>query len=278
MRPADNMADYQPKNTAAGNEAALRLMMDDPLEAKMPALVAYVQFGIDKIHAIYLGQRWPDGGGHQPGHYLPCAFAAVMLDLDRAKELLREADFFHGSRWFYRGQDGRVLWGGPGDERRYWTYIASGKGNRSIRDPYGWIDGGKVSQGAYQVITTQSHKGEILATHLMPALKEAWNPTEWKMMQEYTDRWVTVGQWALPDPAAPFDGTPENYGVTYGPDAARPGQPIAGGGRFPASHGAHKDGGQYRSAYVAAMWDAYRAAADKAEAAPAGTDGAAPAP
>lgn len=264
MRPQDNMMDYQPKNTPAQNEAVLRLMMNDTIEAKMPALIAYVQFGIDKIHMIYLGHTWPDGGGHQPGHYVVTAFAAVMLDIEKAKQVLRQAEFFHGSRWFYRGKDGLVLWGGPGTEEGYWRYVMTQDGNRSIRDPYGHIDGGKVSQGAYQVITSQSHKGEILATHLMPALKDAWNMKEWQMMKEYTDRWVAVGQWAAPDPVAPFDGDVKNYKVTFGPDPQNPGMAIQGSGRFPESHGKHKDAGQYRSPYVAAMWDAYRAKAEKA--------------
>ena len=261
LRPADNMADYFPKNTAAQNEGALRLMMNDDVKAKMPALIQYVQYGIDNIHTISLGQTWPDGGGHQPGHRIVPAFAAVLLDIPWARQLLREATFFHGSEWFSRGQNGLVLWGAAYPEKNYWNYIATGKGNRSMKDPYGYIDGGKVTEGAYQVITSQAHKGEILCTHLMPVLKEAWNMTEWEMVKEYADRWVTVGQWAKPDPVAPCDGKPGNYGVTYGPDPKNPGRPIPGAGRFPQAHGRNRDGGQYRSAYVAAMWDAYRAQA-----------------
>lgn len=260
-RPQENMADYQPKNTADQNNAALRLMMNDPIAAKMPALIQFVQFGIDKIHTIYLGQTWPDGGGHEPGHRIVAAFAAVLLDLPKAKEVLREANFFHGSRWFYRGEGGVVLWGCPGSEKGYWEYIMGKGGNRSNKDPYGFIDGGNAPGGAYQVITSQSHKGEILATHLMPTLKEAWNLQEWTMLKEYTDRWVTVGLWTQPDPIAPYDGKPENLGTTFGPDPRNPGKGILGAGRFPAAHGKWKDGGQYRSPYVAAMWDAYRAKA-----------------
>jgi hypothetical protein len=258
LRPADNMDDYQPANTPAQNEAALRLMMNDTLTDKRPALINFVQFGIDKIHTIYLGQTWPDGGGHQPGHLIVAAYAAVLLDLQQAKDVLRAATFFHGTRWFYRGRDSRVLWGGSGTEYNYWNYIMTGSGNRSIKDPYGYIDGGKAPEGSYQVITSQSHKGEILATHLMPALKDAWPATEWAMIQEYADRWVNIGQWTQPDPIAPYDGNPANYGVTFGPDPNNPGMAILGSGRFPATHGANKDGGQYRSLYVAAMWNAYR--------------------
>jgi len=263
LRPQDSMSDYQPANTPAYNEGALRLMVNDDIKEKMPALIKYIQHGIDKIHTIYLGQTWPDGGGHQPGHRIVPAFTAVLLDLPHAKQMLREATFFHGSRWFWRGKNGMVLWGQPSSEKAYWDYIIAGRGNRSNRDPYGYIDGGKVTEGAYQVITSQAHKGEILATILMPALKEAWNPVEWQMVKEYVERWVSVGQWAQPDPIAPYDGKPENYGVTYGPDPKHAGQPIPGAGRFPEAHGTHKDGGQYRSAFVAAMWDAYKEKAEK---------------
>ncbi len=269
MRPRDQMRDYQPKNTADQSNAALRLMMDDEIEAKMPALIQFVQFGIDKIHMAYIGQTWPDGGGHQPGHRLAPAFAAVMLDMDKAKQHLREMEM-HGSRYFVIGTNtgGLVLWGNMSNDKSYWTYIMRTKGNRSQADPYGYIDGGRTSEGAYQVITAQSHKGEVLATHLMPSLQQAWHPTEWEMMQNYTDRWVMHGQWALPDPYAPFDGNEENYGKTFGPDPDRPGQAIAGVGRFPERHGAVRDGGQYRSEYVAAMWDAYRASGEEAQKTP----------
>ncbi len=268
LRPQDSMANYQPRNTDNQSNAAMRLMVGDDLEEKLPALVQFVQFGIDKIHMIYLGQTWPSGGGHQPGHRLAPAFAAVMLDIDEAKELLREAEFFHGNRMFHRRENsnGLALWGNETiDEGRYWTYVETGQGNRSHSDPYGHIDGGGPPGGAYQNITSQSHKGEVLATHLMPALKEAWNLAELDKVRCYVDRWVLHGTWARPDPYAPFDGDPGNRGVTYGPDPDRPGEAIAGGGRFPERHGENRDGGQYRSRFVAAMWDAYRHEAEGAD-------------
>jgi hypothetical protein len=262
LRPVDAMDDYQPANTPASNEGALRLMMNDEVKAKMPALIQYIQHGIDKIHMIDDGQTWPAGGGHQPGHRIAPAFTAVLLDLPKAKQRLREAEFFHGSQMFFEGNGGVVLWGQPNTERAYWDYVITRDGNRSNQDPYGYIDGGKVPDGAYQVITSQAHKGEILCTLLMPDLLEAWNLKEWEIVKKYTDRWVTVGQWAAPDPVAPYDGKPENYGVTFGPDPAEPGKPIPGEGRFPEAHGKNRDGGQYRSAYVAAMWEAYRKQAE----------------
>lgn len=257
LRPKFSMNDYQPQNTVHQNEAVLRFMLNDPYEQKKPALVNFLQFGIDHVHTMLLGQTWPAGGGHQPGHLIVIAFTTVMLDIEEAKERLKEATF-HGSHLFYVGKHGLTLWGEISTEKGYWSYITDEKGSRSQKDPYEMIDGG-IAGEAYQLITSQSHKGEILATHLMPVLKEAWNPNEWKIVQNYADRWVLHGVWTLPDPYAPFDGIKENYGITYGPDHDNPGDGIRGKGRFVNSHGNAKDGGQYRSAFVASMWDAYRA-------------------
>ena len=272
LRPQDNMDDYQPANTASQSDAVLRLMMNDPIEDKMPALINFVQFGIDKIHTMYLGQTWPGGGGHQPGHRLVLAFAATMLDIGKAKDDLKAAAFFHGAENFTAGKntEGLVLWATKGVnkvEETYWAY-ADGRNpgaNKSVPDPYGYIDGGAV--GSYQIITSQAHKGEMLATYLMPVLKEAWNMDEWQMISSYVDRWVYHGQWTQPDPMAPFDGNNSNYGITYGPDK-KTGIPIAGTGRFISTDGAYRDGGQYRSSFVASMWDTYRNTADGAETTP----------
>jgi len=93
---------------------------------------------------------------------------------------------------------------------------------------------------------------------------------------KYSERWVNSGTLAQPDPCAPFDGNIENYGITFGPDSKNPGRCILDPdlayfnsptdfkckdgkecGRFVSKDGTNKDGGQYRSAFVAAMWDAY---------------------
>ena len=266
LRPKFSMNDYQPANTAHQNEAAIRFMLNDPYEQKKPALTNFLQFGIDHVHTMFLGQRWPAGGGHQPGHLIVIAFTAVMLDIEEAKKILREAAFFHGSYFFYVGKHSLTLWGEKSSENGYWSYITDEKGSRSQKDPYELIDGG-IAGEAYQLITSQSHKGEILATHLMPVLKEAWNPTEWKIVQNYTDRWVLHGVWTLPDPYAPFDGIKENYGITYGPDK-NTGDGIRGAGRFANRHGNAKDGGQYRSAFIASMWDTYRTSVPGADTTP----------
>lgn len=149
-------------------------------------------------------------------------------------------------------------------------------GSRSNQDPYGYIDGGEAG-AAYQLITSQQHKGEVLTAELMPILKDAWPAADLAMAPPYADRWVNHGTWTQPDPCAPYDGNPDHYGLTFGPDPANPGMCILDQdlayyngptdfacqtgqscGRYPGKHGSSRDGGQYRSDFVAAMWDAYR--------------------
>lgn len=50
IRPEDNMQNYAPDNTKEIGDAALRLMLNDPVEDKMTALIAFVQGGIDSYH------------------------------------------------------------------------------------------------------------------------------------------------------------------------------------------------------------------------------------
>lgn len=276
LRPVQSMADYQPKNTPDINNGVLRLMLDDPVEEKMGALIQYVQAGIDKVHTILLGQTWPAGGGHQPGHIVAAAFTATMLDMTEVKSFLKEASFFHASTYlFSKTTDGVHLWGQENSEDRYWTYIESGSGSRSNRDPYGYIDGGECG-AAYQLITSQSHKGEVLAAVLMDSLLDAWPADDFEYAENYVRRWVDEGVWAQPDPCAPYDGNPGNRGIAYGPDPDNPSMCITDpgleyydgpddfayppgiiGGRFPEKHGTNKDDGQYRSEFVAAMWEKY---------------------
>ena len=82
LRPQDNMMDYQPKNTADQNNAVLRFMMNDPIEDKLPALINFVQFGIDHIHTMYLGKRGLMGRT-SARHRIVLAFAATMLDIQK---------------------------------------------------------------------------------------------------------------------------------------------------------------------------------------------------
>jgi peptidoglycan hydrolase-like protein with peptidoglycan-binding domain len=274
---------YSPDWSAKNHEALLRLMLNDSITNKIPALVAVTQHGIDQAHMAIDGWDDYNADGHDPGHRIFMAFAATMLDITDAKTSLLNASNMHEEVFSQTSVDGNALFGGTNSESAYWAYIISEDGSRSNVDPYGFIDGGSLSTGlsSYQNIISQSWKGSALAITLMPALQTAW-PTGYRVaLKNYAERFVSTGAWAQPDPCAPYDGNPANYGVTYGPDSSNPGMCIldtdleyynssidfacqAGQqcGRFPTSHGAGTDGGQNKSAFVAAMWSTYYGSID----------------
>jgi len=261
LRSKDAMYDYGPSNTPKTNEAMLRLMLNDRLTDPdwNEAFCNFTQYAIDTAHAVYNGYRKVTG--HNPGYPSIAAWATTLLegygDMSSIKAYLQNVTDF--TDFSYTGDstniiDGKTLWGQNSTESAYWNYVRDGTGNRSIKDPYGYIDGGSCGTD-YQYINSQAYKGNILVAKLMTDMEESLHPTSWNRLKNYVERWVSFGTWASPDPCAPV-GTLANYGKTYGPNGA--GGCIQGWGRFPNKHGSSKDGGQYRSAFVAAMWNAYK--------------------
>ncbi|MBA4387616.1 MAG: hypothetical protein C0404_06515 [Verrucomicrobia bacterium] len=271
LRPTDNYQTAANGDTYGGYvgsdiaSATLGLMLNDPPSAKMPALIAYVQSGIDRYHMMLSGQRWGSGEGYNPNMKLPIYFMAALFQdstITLGVQALPQA--WTEAAELYRGRNGTVLfgdteyWGDP--EEKYWgNIIAGGVGNYEYRDPYGIIDG-SVPVDRYQFsVLSPTWKGQALAVQLMPALKAIY---DYPILLEYADRWVTTGCWTQPDDCAPYDGNPANYGITFGPDGhggyIKDSNPADGMGRFPGMHGADKDGGYYVSATADEMWAAYR--------------------
>lgn len=81
---------------------------------------------------------------------------------------------------------------------------------------------------------------------------------------------MQLGVWAKPDPCAPYDGNPNNYGKTYGPDST--GDCIKGSGRYTAKHGTNKAAGAYGSGFGDEMWTCFRACTPNCQGQP-GMDG-----
>jgi hypothetical protein len=272
LHPIDNIPDYGGDIGRRNGDGALRLMLNDPISARMPALIAYVQYGIDLYHMMLDGHTWPDGGGHRPGQKLPLTFAATLLDHPGMKAAIQDATFFHEDKvMWYSPVAAHTLYGSDQGydfdllEQRYWEVIVSDlngqvSGYKSYRDPYGYIDGGYMPAGGYQFCcTSQPWKGSALALHLLPQMKLVWYTTA---IYDYADRWVSFGAWTQPDPCAPAEANWDNYGVTFGPDGnggcIPDTDPSDGIGRFPQQHGQAPDGGYRYSNFQAAMWDAYR--------------------
>lgn len=255
LRPFSAMNDYQPENTANLNESMLTLMLNDSFSNKLPALIQFTQHAIDQAHVIMLGYRRSDDG-HNPNHRVLAAWAGVMLNDPVILAYMASATGFHEDNYLYNGING-PLWGESNSELNYWNYIMGLGGSKSNKDPYDYIDGGSLITGAasYQNITSQSLKGQALIFKLFSNLKSCIPSSRLVTLSGYANRWVTHGTWSLPDPAAPYDGVPANYGVTFGPNGG--GSYIAGSGRFTAANGQYRDGGQYKSLFVSNMWYAY---------------------
>lgn len=271
MRPAKHLGYYASTNATQINVAVLRLMLDDPLSEKMDALTAVLQCGIDYYHFTLEGQDWPRGGGEQPGNKLPIVFFATMLGNAEAQQYAKELILYDDVHTYY-GRDSIALWGNVGwargypREEPYWKALAFGNGDRTVADPYGYIDGGVVPGEFYQhCCTSLPFKGVSLSLMLMPSMLEIWYP---QSLIEYADRWVEFGTWTQPDPCAPPEKNWDNYGVTFGPDPDNPGDCIRdtdssdGIGRFPHKHGTSANEGAYGSNFVDEMWEAYRHSSD----------------
>ena len=270
IHPLDNMEDYGADIATDIHEAALRLMLNDPLSVKMPALIKYVQTGIDQYYMFNIGQTWPDGDGHRPGHRLILAFAATMLNKPEWKAALNSTASLHEDRMVISQTfQGNWLWGNQPNESLYWNTVDTDTGYRARIDPYLYVDGGTAAGNPYLLCcNAQPWKGEILATYIMPSLQAAWNPTEWSQTANLIDRFVAQGTLASPDPCAPRSqggGPNGSGGCVLDPDLAFYNGPTDFGcktglqcGRFPTFAGANIDGGLRYSNFARDMWNAYR--------------------
>jgi hypothetical protein len=287
LRPMDHLYYYAPENGGRRATVALRLMIDEPMQNRMPALIYYVQGGIDMVHALKNGQTWGAGGGEYPGMKLIMLFAGVMLGETVLVDLVRNFTAYEEEAVSF-GKTQQGLWGHLNQyheqEFAYWNEIVNdllpGKepSRKTERDPYGHIDGGHIPGTGYQICCSiQSFKGTSLAMQLMPELNKQWVLPP---LHDYVDRMVEHGTLTQPDPCAPPDmndiaagigiedpGT--HYGVTFGPDGnggcIADADPSNGTGRFPELDGTARDPRDYHgsSALVHAMWTAYRASAGK---------------
>jgi Thrombospondin type 3 repeat len=244
LHPELNMPGYGSDVARRINEAALRLMLNDSVAAKMPALIAFTQQGIDFYHMLKTGSTWNADGGHFIGRKLPIVFTAVMLNDGEMKQALKNAptNVFSEDGTTYMGKTGVPLYGSESasnHEKAYWDFFEQNKGSKILRDPYGYHD-----SGGYQFCcTAMSSKASALAAMLLPDGRAVWDHEPFFL---YADRYVGFGTWTLPDPCAFVRPTTLN------------GTCVPGGPRFASRHGENKDSGYYGSAFVDNVWKAYR--------------------
>ena len=296
MRPLDNFINsvYGGAVGKRYGEAALRLMLNYPLEDKMEALIHFTQMSIDFYHNTLEGRNYGPGGGHQPGHSLPLAWFAVMLGDDEAKKYVKNEAVFKTSEHDFLQpstlDSSRALYGSENmvfmsfNPRSYWEYITLDKNptdmyNICYPDPYGYIDGGgslNRSYSGYQNIMSGPWQGLVIAGTIMPELAQMYNNP---LLFDYVQRWFTQGQLTQLDPAAPSTGNMDDYGILFGDDPNNPGTPILDprlayynsptdfgypegvqGGRWPERHGNNVGAinpPYYSAAFFAPMWDKY---------------------
>jgi hypothetical protein len=295
LHPTENMPEYGAGVGLRSAELALRLVLDGAPAAKRELLLLYVQAGLD-LYAMGLGgDEWSANGGHGQGRKLPIAFAALALADPAMRTFVADAPtsrFAEGSGAYVSAVADTVLYGQDENEEMYWGNLVFDTGSRTLKDPYGWIDGGHRPGDSYQsCCTAMTWKATATAVRLMPGLAEVWNDP---VFMQYVDRWVGIGAWTQPDPCAPPDGTcaggnhpgaacttaseptvctgadaycdttvhwAAHYRVTYGPDGhggcIADTDPSDGIGRFPLLHGASRDEGGWSSTFAEQMWDAH---------------------
>lgn len=284
IRPIDNVQLNDPYGPDVSNnnaEAALRVLLQRPGDtdlARRKAVIALLQYGIDNDAIFRAGKAgWSADGGHGLGMKLPIAFTALVLGDAAMAGRLHDAartDFAESDQTHLTAK-GKVIWGqdhcryqDATGETEYWFDLGNNPTTRTCIDPYLLIDGGAVPGGWYQgCCTSQALKGSALFVRLVPGLAATWNDD---IELDYADRWVAKGTYTQPDYCAP----PSQGG---GPDPANPGHCIpdpdlekcatfpecdcqAGKkcGRFPDLDGTGANQGEHRSAFVDAMWSAFR--------------------
>jgi len=194
-------------------EAILRTFLNDLIENKKSAVIHLVQGGID-LHAIMdSGHIWGGQGGLGNARKLPIAYAAYLLNDSKMIISLEEAPniflpngigIFNENNQIYYGIFGEALYGAEGySEFAYWQTLAIDQGNRIIRDPYHYIDGGILPGGSYQFCcNSMPWKYTALAVRLLN-MKNIWHGDA---HLDYADRWVEYGSISQPDACAPVKG------------------------------------------------------------------------
>ena len=255
LHPKDNMPEYGAQIALDNSITILRMLLDDfNVENRYhkATLVNYLQMAVDLRSMADGGVIWPANGGHGNGRKLPLLFAAQVLNDDGFNNAVYKSRFSEDEQVYFSQVNGRALYGRKCSVADYWLRYRMGKGKRTCRDPYGFIDGGGKEIGeAYQkCCTAKPWKYTALAIEMLD-LKRKWNHDAFF---QYIDRWVEHGTWASPDPCASYNNNPNDGGKHWG------GSPtcVKGNGRSIDKHGTNKDSGHYGSSFGDEMWQRYK--------------------
>lgn len=218
VHPDQNLPNYGADIAIRNADGFLNLMLDDPVEEKLPALINYIQGGIDTFGLLGTGMQYKGSGGQGEGRLLPVLAAALLLNDGGMKGFIADPQLPRDTF----GELGVVVLALPDPaspstpaqpifaqtsdtEERYWDVFLdyNAPGSRTLADPYRHIDGGHLPGTSYQAIVSGPGRGTALAIRLFPGMQALLNRNEYL---RYIDRWVETGALALPDPCAPATG------------------------------------------------------------------------
>ena len=248
IHPTQHMPAYGGYAISTLTPAITRMLMDDPIEDRMPIAHGLIQYGIDSYWAILnAGTRWVVNGGHNQGRKNVIVFAAVMLTDSAMQAQIREwanvanpanVDLFQDDwGWQYMSEARLVVWGEQGvSESTYWDNQLTGSGLKTAADTYGWIDGGMSPGGSYQAINGPPALSYSLLGRYLPGYEAVWNNPSLSR----GDREWNFGTWTLPDPYQ-SKGSGLQDGV----------------GRYPGKHRSLGYNNAYRGGFVESVANAY---------------------
>ncbi len=206
--PSNVVDDYAAGQASQYQTDLWSLFGTESTEEKAKAVYALMQKGIDIYSGYKLGVKFGSGAGQHLGKKPAMVFFAAMYADDAILEEVRaiasnkqleDQEYFQEDAQVRRSKTGVAIWGGKGDEGRYWNYYraglmkelglgGTGDANGSTGDPYDYIDGpaGSSLGKSYQGIATGTFIAYAFNQHLMPWYKYAAGDSE---ILEYVDRY-----------------------------------------------------------------------------------------
>ena len=224
MHPLENMPDYGREITNIVSAVSLMLLLEDPKNERETLLLRFVQLGIDYYGVTRSdNDLWRANGGHNSGRKMPILVAGVLLGHDGMKRV--KASFAEDEQTYYgKGYRGqKALWRINRNDARNHEHLPPARWDGP---PFKGANNGWKSEG-YRRLNGPTWIGQALAARLLGA-KGFWSHDAYF---DYVDRWVNEAENGTVDKQTL---KPAGYDPFYG-----------------------------RGGFVRAMWQAYRAQADR---------------
>ena len=196
QHPSDNMPHWCKHVANYVSMGSLMLHLDFPLSQKQELLTYFVQFGIDckGVADANGSQNWTPYGGHSSGRKWPMLFSGMLLNDPAMIATTQTAT--SGVRFGADGQTFIVQSGPGGINNGHGSYTSAHVGmpewgishsTAPHLDDVTWYAYGTAT--AYRVCcTAASWVGFVLAAHMTPGGKAAWNHDA---LFQYQDRYMS---------------------------------------------------------------------------------------